>query len=214
MLSRAFSGSEPGIGCYGFPDDWHRLLHCVTISASTREAAYLVDGLLHNGAVESTIYSTDTHGFTEVDFAVTHLIQVAFAPRTRFFQGQQPYAFAGMDVPGLTAHARSPVKRLNRGLIEAQRKIVLRLIGSLKQKRVTASTVRRRLNFYSQHHPGSRYCTLLGSLLLLSLFRQAFSPPQNRLPKLVHYLAQATASPRQASADAGGLGPHFLAQRP
>ena len=118
--SYKYFGQEKGIVSYGFLDDRHRLFHSVTISASEREAAYLVDGLLHNDVVESTIHSTDTHGFTEVNFAVTYLIQVAFAPRIQSFQDQQLYAFAGLDVPDLTAYALSPVKRIDRALIEAQ----------------------------------------------------------------------------------------------
>ena len=112
-----------------------------------------MDGILHNDVVESTIHSTDTHGFTEVNFAVTYLIRVAFAPRIQSFQDQQLYAFAGMDVPDLTAYALSPVKHIDRALIEAHWDMLLRLIVSLKQKHVTASTVLRRLNSYSHHHP-------------------------------------------------------------
>ncbi|MBD2766642.1 Tn3 family transposase [Hymenobacter sp. BT664] len=54
---------------------------------------------------------------------------------------------------GLTAYALSPVKRVDRALIEAQWDTLLRLVVSLKQKHVTASTVLLRLNSYSQHHP-------------------------------------------------------------
>ena len=151
--SYEYFGQEKGIVSYGFLDDRHRLFHSVTISVSEREAAYLVDSLLHNDVVESTIHSTDTHGFTEVNFAVTYLIQVAFAPRIQSFQDQQLYAFAGMDVPELTAYALAPVKRLDRALMEVQWGTLLRLVMSLKQKHMTASTVLRRLNSYSQHHP-------------------------------------------------------------
>jgi len=130
--SYKYFGQEKGIVSYGFLDDRHRLFHSVTISASEREAAYLVDGLLHNDVVESTIHSTDTHSFTEVNFAVTYLIQVAFAPRIQSFQDQQLYAFAGMDVPDLTAYALAPAKRINRALIEAEWDTLLRLVVSLK----------------------------------------------------------------------------------
>ena len=51
---------------------------------------------------------------------MTYLIRVAFAPRVQSFQDQQLYAFAGMDVPDLTAYALSPVKRIDRAMIEAQ----------------------------------------------------------------------------------------------
>lgn len=71
---------------YSFLDDRHRLFHSTTFSASEREAPYVVDGLLHNDVVESTIHSTDTHGFTEVNFALTTLLDIEFVPRIHGFQ--------------------------------------------------------------------------------------------------------------------------------
>ncbi len=151
--SYKYFGQEKGIVSYGFLDDRHRLFYSTTFSSSEREAPYLVDGLLHNDVVESTIHSTDTHGFTEVNFALTAFLAIEFAPRIQSFQDQQLYAFDGMDVPDLTAYALAPVKRIDHALIEAQWDTLLRLVVSLKQKHVTASTVLRRLNSYSQQHP-------------------------------------------------------------
>lgn len=98
---------------YGFLDDRHRLFYSTTFTSSTREAPYVVDGLLYNEVVESTIHSTDTHGITEVNFAVTYLLKVAFAPRVHAFQDQQFYAFAGIAVPDLTAYAQRLGKPLD-----------------------------------------------------------------------------------------------------
>ena len=151
--SYKYFGQEKGIVSYGFLDDRHRLFYSTTFSSSEREAAYLVDGLLYNDVVESTIHSTDTHGFTEVNFALTAFLTIEFAPRIQSFQDQQLYAFAGMDVPDLTAYGLAPVKYIDRTLIEAQWDTLLRLVVSLKQKHVTASTLLRRLNSYSQQHP-------------------------------------------------------------
>ena len=96
-----YFGQDKGLVSYGFLDDRHRLFYSTTFTSSDWEAPYMVDGLLHNDVVEFTIHSTDTRGFTEVNFAVTYLIRVAFAPRIQSFQDQQLYAFAGMDVrPG------------------------------------------------------------------------------------------------------------------
>ncbi|WP_083322613.1 Tn3 family transposase [Hymenobacter lapidarius] len=151
--SYKYFGQEKGIVSYGFLDDRHRLFYSTTFSSSEREAAYLVDGLLHNDVVESTIHSTDTHGFTEVNFALTALLGIEFAPRIQSFQDQQLYAFAGTDVPDLTAYGLAPVKYIDHTLIAAQWDTLLRLVVSLKQKHVTASTLLRRLNSYSQQHP-------------------------------------------------------------
>jgi TnpA family transposase len=48
------------------------------MSASEREAAYVIDGLTQNDVIKSDINSTDTHGFTETIFAATHLLNTDF----------------------------------------------------------------------------------------------------------------------------------------
>ena len=58
-----------------------------------------------------------------------------------------------MDVPDLSAYDLVPFKYSNHDLIEAQRDTLLQFVVSLKQKHVTASTLLRRLNSYSQQHP-------------------------------------------------------------
>ncbi len=103
--SYKYFGQEKGIVLYSFIDDRHRLFYSTTFSSSEREAPYVLDGLLHNEVVESTIHSTDTHGFTEVNFALTYLLGIEFAPRIKEFQGQQLFAFAGMDIPSLHPYA-------------------------------------------------------------------------------------------------------------
>ena len=151
--SYEYFGQEKGLVSYGFLDDRHRLFYSATFSSPGREAPYLVDGLLHNDVVESTIHSTDTHGFTQVNFALTAFLGIEFAPRIQSFQDQQFYAFAGMDVSDLATYNLAPVKYIDRTLLEAQWDTLLRPVVSLKQKHVTASTLLRRLNSYSQQHP-------------------------------------------------------------
>jgi hypothetical protein len=76
-----YFGKDKGVTVYTFVDDTHSLFYSIVISASEREAAYVIDGLLHNGIVKSDIHSTDMHGFTESIFAATHFIGTSFAPR-------------------------------------------------------------------------------------------------------------------------------------
>ncbi|HPA57618.1 MAG TPA: Tn3 family transposase [bacterium] len=64
----------------------NRLFYLTVISPAEREAAYTIDGLLHNEVVQSDIHSTDTHGYNEIIFAVTHLLGISFAPRIADFK--------------------------------------------------------------------------------------------------------------------------------
>ena len=78
-----YFGQEKGVSVYSFIGERHLLFYSTVISSSEREAAYVIDGLLHNEAIKSNIHSTDSHGFTEVVFAVTHLLGFTFAPRLK-----------------------------------------------------------------------------------------------------------------------------------
>ncbi len=151
--SYKYFGQEKGLVFYSFIDDRHRLFHSAAFSSAEREAPYMVDGLLHNEVVESALHSTDTHGFTEVNFALTALLGIEFAPRIQSFQEQLLYLFAGMGAPDVAAVGLRLGKPLDRHLIEAHWETMLRLVVSLKLKHVTASTVLKRLNSYAHQHP-------------------------------------------------------------
>ena len=55
---------EKGISIYSFSDEKSRLFYSNAFSSSEREAAYVIDGLLHNDEVKSDIHSTDTPDFS------------------------------------------------------------------------------------------------------------------------------------------------------
>ncbi|MEM9650131.1 MAG: Tn3 family transposase, partial [Bacteroidota bacterium] len=88
-----YFGSGKGISAYSFIDETNRLFYNTVISSSEREAAYVIDGLMHNEDVESSIHSTDTHGYSEIIFAITSGIGVFFAPRIKNFKSQMKYTF-------------------------------------------------------------------------------------------------------------------------
>ena len=50
--------------------------------------------VMRNDVVKSDIHSTDTHGFSEAVFAVSHLAGVSFAPRIKNLKKQNLGFFA------------------------------------------------------------------------------------------------------------------------
>ena len=58
-----------------------------------RESAYVIDGLMHNEVVKSDIHSTDTFGFSELVFGVSHLLGFSYAPRFKNLKRQRLYIF-------------------------------------------------------------------------------------------------------------------------
>jgi len=83
--SYKYFGKAKGVSVYSFIDECHRLFYSTVINSSEREAAYVIDGLLHNDVVQSDIHSTDTHGYSEIIFTVTHLLGISFAPLNQEF---------------------------------------------------------------------------------------------------------------------------------
>ena len=78
-----YLGQDAGVSAYTFIDERNFLWHHEVISASEREAAYVIDGLMHNDVIKSDIHSTDTHGYSEIIFGALHLLGFSFAPRIK-----------------------------------------------------------------------------------------------------------------------------------
>jgi TnpA family transposase len=88
-----YFGKEQGVAAYTFRDERDLLWYSTVFSAAERESAYVIDGLMHNEVVKSDIHSTDAFGFSEMVFAVSHLLGFSYAPRFKNFPRQRLYIF-------------------------------------------------------------------------------------------------------------------------
>ena len=151
--SRSFKyfGQGQGVSAYTFVDERHLLWHSLMISAADRESAYVIDGLMRNDVVKSDIHSTDTHGYTEVIFGLTHLLGFSFAPRIKGIGKQTLYIFRPKDRADPDWKI-TPDKTINTHLIRENWDDLLRLVATIKLKENTASDIFRRLNSYSRQH--------------------------------------------------------------
>ena len=151
--SRSFKyfGQGQGVSAYTFVDERHFLWHSLMISAADRESAYVIDGLMHNDVVKSDIHSTDTHGYTEAVFGLTHLLGFSFAPRIKGIGKQTLYIFKPKKRAD-EAWKIQPDKTINDALIRENWDELLRLVATIKLKENTASDIFRRLNSYSRQH--------------------------------------------------------------
>ena len=122
------------------------------ISASDRESAYVIDGLMHNDVIKSDIHSTDTHGYTEAVFGLIHLLGFSFAPRIKGIGKQRLYLFRGHDRRARDGWKIAPDHYINDTLIRENWDDFLRLVATIKLKENTASDIFRRLNSYSRQH--------------------------------------------------------------
>lgn len=148
-----YFGKDKGVSVYTFIDEREVLFSSSVFSSSERDATYVIDGLLHNDVIKSTIHSTDTHGFTDAIFAVTHLLNVAYAPRLKGSARRTLYGFHKTEHytdKGFQLYPKSRVVLKN---IKQQWESVLRLVASIKLHEVSASQIFKRLNSYGAHHP-------------------------------------------------------------
>ena len=146
-----YFGQGQGVSAYTFVDERNFLWHSLMISAADRESAYVIDGLMHNDVVQSDIHSTDTHGYTEAIFGLTHMLGFSFAPRIKGVGKQTLYAFKPRN-QGAEDWAIRPNKTINEAVILENWDDFLRLVTTIKLKENTASDIFRRLNSYSRQH--------------------------------------------------------------
>jgi TnpA family transposase len=147
-----YFGKGQGVTANTFIDERNFLWHSLVFSASERESAYVIDGLMHNDVIKSDIHSTDTHGYSEAIFATTYLLGFSYAPRIKNLKKQTLYIYKSGKHDHQPAWAVQPTKYVNEALIEECWDDILRLVTTIKIKETSASDIFRRLNSYSKQH--------------------------------------------------------------
>jgi len=148
-----YFGQGKGVSAYTFIDERHFLFHSTVISSPEKEAAYVIDGLLHNEVVKSDIHSTDTGGYTEILFGVMRLLGFSYAPRIKNFGTQHRYSFLRRKEYEQQGFRILPDGYINTPLIEEQWDEILRFVATIKLKVTSASQLFKRLNSFSRQHP-------------------------------------------------------------
>ncbi|MEN9391037.1 MAG: hypothetical protein RL017_334 [Pseudomonadota bacterium] len=156
--SYKYFGKDMGIVNYSFIDNLDRMLYSTAISSAERESTYVIDGVTYDSAIRSDMHSTDTHGYTEVVFAIMHLLGIDFAPRIKNLKRATLYSFKSRSHYEALGYKVLPSRYFNEKLIIEQWGNILRLITTIKFGEVDASQIFKRLNSYSKQHP--LYCAL------------------------------------------------------
>ena len=151
-FSFKYFGREKGVSVYTFSDESHIFFHSTVINVSDRESGYVIDGLLQNETIKSSIHSTDTHGFTEIIFGLTHLLGFGFGPRIKNIQKQQLYSFLNLKVYKDLNYKLSPKRKINEDLIRENWDDILRFVITIKEKKTTVTQLLKRLTSYTNNH--------------------------------------------------------------
>ena len=167
LASHSFKyfGQNQGVSSYSFVDERNLAFYSTVISANEREVAYVIDGLMHNDVVQSDIHSTDTHGYSEALFGVTHLLDFYFAPRIKGFAKQRLYSFERIAHYKALGYAILPDAYIDTELIERYWDDILRFVVTIKLKEATASQLFKRLNSYAKQNPLYRALKEFGKII-------------------------------------------------
>ena len=147
-----YFGKGKGVTVYVFLDESNRFPYSVVISSAESEAHYVIDGLMHNDVIQSTIHSTDTAGYSEIIFGACHLIGVSFAPRIKNFTDQILYSFENRSKYSSLNYKVLPSNKINTKIIYDNWEDILRFITTIKLRETSASQLLNRLSSYSRQH--------------------------------------------------------------
>ena len=192
LASRSFKyfGKGSGVSVYTFIDERQVLFYSTVISASAREAAYVIDGLNHHKVIKVDIHSTDSHGYTELIFATTHFMRTSFAPRLKHISQQRIYGFSTAETYKKKGYQIVPSRTINQKLIKAHWEDILRFMVTIKLKVVSASQLFKRLSSYAKDNPLYKaikeFGRIIKSLFILTYYddvnlRQRIEKQLNRI---------------------------------
>ena len=141
---RYYGYYEKAIGIYTHVSNQLSVFSTKVISCVPREALYVIDGLLENNTVlKIKAHTTDTHGYTEIIFALCYLLGFYFMPRIRDLKDQQLYR-----IDKSTTYREIDTlltKTADLDIVEEQWDAMLRVDISLKKRTAPAHIVVRRL---------------------------------------------------------------------
>jgi TnpA family transposase len=144
-------GHDPGLGFYTHVSDQHGPYSARVMSATSHEAPYVLDGLMHHGtALRIGTHYTDTGGASDHVFILCTLLGFRFCPRLRDFPDRK---FACID-PAVTYKDLQPLfgRRIRTDVIREHWDEVLRLVASLQAGTVLPSAMLKRLAAFQRQN--------------------------------------------------------------
>ncbi len=146
-----------------------------------RDSTYVLDGLLyHESDLDIKEHFTDTAGFTDQVFGMTHLLGFRFAPRIRDLDDKNiftPRKNMEKELPKLATQLGGSI---NFQLIKEHWEDIIRLTLSIREGTVTASLMLRKLSSYPRQNGLALALRELGRIERSLLILDWMSDPQLR----------------------------------
>lgn len=144
-------GSGKGATIYRFTSDQFSSYFTKVINTNARDAVHVIDGLLHHESeLNIEEHYTDTAGYTDQVFGLSHLLGFRFAPRLRDLSDTRLYV---IDKPGEFPTIEKLLRgRINTKVILENYDDVLRLAHSIREGKVSGSLIMGKLRSYSRQN--------------------------------------------------------------
>ena len=139
--------SDFALEFYSFVADNYALFYSTPIECTDRDAAFVLDGLLYNESdLDLEEHYTDTHGYTEINFAAFAMLGRRFCPRIRGLQKQRLYRLdVGRDYGPLAGLVGRADRTIDPQIIAEQWDRMGQFYASLESGHTTASVALKRL---------------------------------------------------------------------
>src|SRR3954462_7554775 len=139
--------SDFALEFYSFVADNYAPFYSTPIECTDRDSAFVLDGLCYNESdLELEEHYTDTHGYTEINFAAFAMLGRRFCPRIRAPQKQRLYRLdAGRDHGSLAGLVGLADRTIDPRAIVEQWDRMGQFYASLERGHTTASVALKRL---------------------------------------------------------------------
>jgi TnpA family transposase len=144
-------GVDPGVSFYTHVSDQHGPYNIRLMSATSHEAPYVLDGLMHHGTgLRIDTHYVDTNGASDHVFILCAMLGFRFCPRLRDFPDRKlaciEPAAAYRDLQPLLG------RRIKVGVIREHWAEIVRLVASLKAGTVAPSVMLKKLGAYRRQN--------------------------------------------------------------
>ena len=181
VLQQTFSHkfSDFALEFYSFIADNYAPFYCMPIECTDRDAPFVLDGLLYNESdLELEEHYTDTHGYTENNFAAFAMLGRRFCPRIRSINRQRIYRIDPQKDYGVL---KSLINRRDRTIkmdwVMDQWDRMGQFYATLKTGHTTANVALKRLNSMSPKNEFYRANRELGRIFKTEFILQYMSQP-------------------------------------
>ena len=184
VLQRTYSTrfNDFALEFYSFVADNYAPFYSRPIECTDRDAPFVLDGVLyHESDLDLEEHYTDTHGYTEINFAAFVMVGMRFCPRIRSLHRQRIYcADPARDHGVLEPVLKRGRRAVNFRLIAAQWDRIGQFCAAFPAGHATASAALQRLNRFKASNRFYAANRELGRALKTEFVLQYMSEPQLR----------------------------------